>query len=88
MEKEKESGIKPQMKTKWVPPKSKQVGPFKKSSKGKPEVAAKENMKIYYKHDGCSMLLFTGLSKTNASLRVSELKRVFNDWCGHFIITK
>lgn len=77
-----------QVTTKWVPPKSKQVGPFKKSSKGKPSSAERDRMKIYFKHDGCSMLLFHGLSATNASLRVNELKRIFNDWCGHFIITK
>ena len=88
MEKEAKTGIKPTVKTKWVPPKNKQVGPFKKSSKGRPSAAERDNMKVYFKHDGCSMLLFHGLSMTNASLRVNELKRVFNDWCGHFIITK
>lgn len=88
MEKEKELDKSQSVKTKWVPPKTKQVGPFKKSSKGKPSAAERDNMKVYFKHDGCSMLLFHGLSMTNASLRVNELKRIFNDWCGHFIITK
>lgn len=74
--------------TKWVPRKDKSVGPFKKSSKGKPSIAAREKRKVYFKHDGCSMLLFHDLSETNASLRVAELRKLFNDWDGHFIITR
>jgi len=61
---------------------------FRKSSKGKPDVALKENAAIFIKHDGCTMQLFHGLSETNAALRVGALRKLYNDWDGHFIIAK
>jgi len=61
---------------------------FNKSSKGIPEIAKKENYSIFFKHDGCTMTLFCGLSMVNANIRKSALERMYNDWCGHFIVTK
>ena len=61
---------------------------FRKSSKGKPETALKENAAIFIKHDGCTMQLFHGLSETNAAVRVGALRKLYNDWDGHFIIAK
>lgn len=59
---------------------------FNKSSKGVPEKALKENYGIFFKHDGCTMLLFSGLSFINALIRKNALSKIYNDWCGHFII--
>lgn len=67
---------------------SKTIGIHNKSSKGIPEVAKQENYGIYFKHDGCTMLLFCGLSFTNAMIRRDALERIYNDWCGKFIISK
>lgn len=47
-----------------------------------------DKYRVYFKHDGCSMLLFKNQTKTNAKLKVIGLKRMFNDWCGKFVITK
>ena len=71
--------------------KSKVIAPkknFNKSSKGKPTVAKEENMGVFFKHDCCTMQLFHGLSATNAALRVNALKKMYNDWDGHFLIVK
>lgn len=46
------------------------------------------NWRVYFKHDGCSMLLFKNQTKVNAKLKVIGLKRMYNDWCGTFVITK
>lgn len=67
--------------------KSMKTRDFNKVSKGVPEKAKKENYAVFFKHDGCTMLLFTGLSITNALIRKSALERMYNDWCGHFIVT-
>lgn len=44
--------------------------------------------KIYFKHDGCSMLLFKGLTQWGASNRAHALKEMYSGWCGNFIVTK
>lgn len=44
--------------------------------------------KIFFKKNGNSMLLFSGLTGYNAILRRNTLKRIYSDWKGHFIITK
>lgn len=44
--------------------------------------------KIYFKHDGCSMLLFSNLLAHQAIQRANILRRLYNDWRGKFIITK
>lgn len=44
--------------------------------------------KIYFKFNGASMLMFDHLTGVNAIIRTKALKRLYNDWKGHFIITK
>lgn len=44
--------------------------------------------KVYFKHDGCSMLLFDNLTGVNAMIRVKTLSRLYNAWKGKFIVTK
>ncbi len=44
--------------------------------------------KIYFKHDGCSMKLFDNLDGTNALIRAKALNRLYDNWCGKFIVTK
>lgn len=63
------------------------ISKFNPSSKGRPD-KVQENYAVYFKHDGCTMLLFTELSMVNALIRKSALKKMYSDWCGHFIVTK
>lgn len=44
--------------------------------------------KIYFKHDGCSMLLFKNLTQSGAYCRVRQLKAFRWQWCGKLIVTK
>lgn len=44
--------------------------------------------KVYFKHDGCSMLLFDNLTGVNAMIRAKTLSRLYNSWKGKFIVTK
>lgn len=44
--------------------------------------------KVYFKHDGCSMLLFKNLTYFSATSRTRALKKLYNGWLGSFIITK
>ena len=44
--------------------------------------------KLYFKHDGCTMLLFKGLTYVQARNRKNILQNVYADWQGHFIITQ
>lgn len=44
--------------------------------------------KVYFKHDGCSMLIFDKLSWYAAMRRKEVLQKVYTDWKGHFIVTK
>lgn len=48
----------------------------------------KDIRKVYFKHDGCSMLIFDKLTYYNASVRVNALMRLYPDWKGKFIITR
>jgi len=48
----------------------------------------KPGWKIYFKKDGNSMLLFSGLQRHIAFVRCNTLKRIYNDWRGKFIITR
>ena len=44
--------------------------------------------KIYFKNQGCSMLMFDKLNGTNAILRCKTLKKLYSGWKGQFIVTK
>lgn len=44
--------------------------------------------KVYFKHDGCSMLLFKNLTQSGAYCRVRQLEAFKWQWCGRFIVTK
>ena len=44
--------------------------------------------KIYFKHDGCSMLFLDKLTYVSALCKVKLLKRNNWNYCGKFIITK
>lgn len=63
--------------------KYKKQKPFKKTKLNKDGF-----WKIYFKHDGCSMLLFEKLDIVNAKVRVNALKNIYNNWKGQFIITR
>lgn len=65
---------------------------FKKKTEKRSEYHTKgghdTNWCIYFKHHGCSMLIFEGLTQTNAILRTKSLKRSYQGWKGDFIVTK
>lgn len=44
--------------------------------------------KVYFKHDGASILLFEKLLAHQAIQRANILRRLYTDWRGQFIITK
>ena len=44
--------------------------------------------KVYFKKEGCTMLLFKNLSYYAAYRRKEVLTNQYTDWCGHFIVTK
>lgn len=48
----------------------------------------KPGWKIYFKKDGNSMLLFSGLQRHIAFVRCNTLKRIYNDWHGRFVVTR
>lgn len=58
----------------------------RKNLKGKKD--SNENYRVYFKHDGCSMLLFDKQTLVNAKLKVITLRRLYNNWRGTFVITK
>lgn len=43
--------------------------------------------KLYFKHDGCSMLLFKNLTYFQAKNRKRCLLGMYTEWQGSFIIT-
>lgn len=48
----------------------------------------KELYRVYFKKNGCSMLMFEKLSYYAAMRRKEVLKKVYTDWKGHFVVTK
>lgn len=44
--------------------------------------------KIYFKKNGCTMLLFKNLTLWRAIHRKKVLMNQYEDWQGHFIVTK
>lgn len=48
----------------------------------------KELYRVYFKKNGCSMLLFDKLSHYAAMRRKEVLQKVYTDWKGHFVVTK
>jgi len=44
--------------------------------------------KVFFKHDGCSILLFDKLLAHQAIQRANALRQMYHDWHGRFIVTK
>ena len=44
--------------------------------------------KVYFKKNGCTMLLFKNLPLWRALHRKKVLMNTYEDWQGHFIVTK
>uniref|UniRef100_A0AAU8BB20 Uncharacterized protein n=1 Tax=Dulem virus 42 TaxID=3145760 RepID=A0AAU8BB20_9CAUD len=54
----------------------------------KEEYKKRCNYRLYFKHDGCTMLLFKNITIGQALYRKRILSKMYNDWHGHFIVTK
>lgn len=61
---------------------------IKQTTKRKSIPEEKFCYKLYFKKNGCSILLFDKLLCHQALRRKRILKNMYNDWKGQFIVTK
>lgn len=63
---------------------TKQKKEMEKAKKANPK---RFRYKLYFKHDGCTMLLFKNLTYIQSRNRKNALLKMYTEWQGSFIIT-